>query len=56
MCPCKDCEHRSTICHSICSKYKEWKENLDHMNDKIKEAKREERLGWRNRWSGLIKW
>ena len=26
ICPCKDCDKRTAECHSICKKYKEWKD------------------------------
>lgn len=27
ICPCKECENRKEDCHSVCDKYKEWKES-----------------------------
>lgn len=29
--PCMNCEDRQLGCHSICQKYKDWKENLEKM-------------------------
>ena len=34
--PCKDCESRHIGCHSICDKYKNWK---DKRTKELKEAK-----------------
>lgn len=38
--PCKDCPDRYVGCHSKCTKYKEFRSNLDNLNNKLKEAKR----------------
>ena len=34
-CPCRGCEERQEACHGHCERYKEWKEELDRLNDKI---------------------
>ena len=32
-CPCKDCDGRTLTCHSVCTKYKEWKSEREQFND-----------------------
>lgn len=27
ICPCKECKNRKEDCHSVCDKYKEWKDS-----------------------------
>ena len=27
ICPCKDCNVRTSTCHSICKEYKDWKKS-----------------------------
>ena len=36
MCPCKDCKDRYLACHSNCSRYKEWRANLDKLKEENK--------------------
>ena len=26
ICPCKDCDHRTITCHSVCRDYQQWTE------------------------------
>lgn len=33
--PCLDCPERSEGCHSRCERYREWKADLDRLNDMI---------------------
>lgn len=39
ICPCKGCTDREIGCHSKCSKYIEWKTELDRRKNMITEAK-----------------
>lgn len=32
-CPCKDCTDRTLTCHGFCTRYKEWKEELEKKNE-----------------------
>ena len=41
-CPCWHCEDRSTICHTTCEKYIEYKKTLDRNREKINAEKEEQ--------------
>ena len=45
-CPCKGCipPKRSSICHSSCKAYLDWKKELDEQNRVINEKLRYERI------------
>ena len=38
--PCKDCTYRHIACHCSCDRYKEWKVQLDELNQARKEYER----------------
>ena len=39
-CPCRyDCTKRSPTCHGECIDYKTWREELDKINKKVRDAK-----------------
>ena len=38
--PCKDCTDRILGCHSLCNKYKEFKERVDSTNTMIRDSKK----------------
>lgn len=40
---CKDCPDRYIGCHSMCERYKAFREELDELNEKIYKAKERER-------------
>ena len=40
--PCKDCKDRFAACHSTCTKYKEWKEEMDHIKINISQNRNRE--------------
>lgn len=37
--PCKNCKERKVGCHSICSKYIEWKKEFEKLKAEEKEAR-----------------
>lgn len=43
VCPCKGCvpPKRTLSCHSTCQEYTDWKTDLEALNDKIRESKKE---------------
>lgn len=49
-CPCKGCEKRSAICHSVCEDYKIFREKLDAYNSKLREQKAAENSLFENAW------
>lgn len=38
ICPCKDCDERTAICHKVCMGYKVWHE--EHVKERRKENQR----------------
>ena len=32
ICPCKGCEDRTIKCHSVCERYKAYREEIDRIN------------------------
>ena len=44
-CPCKGCTQRKIGCHSLCSKYKEWRLELD--KKKVIVERNEKLYPWR---------
>ena len=44
ICPCKGCEDRKYLCHSMCVKYKAWKAEIE----KASQEKAKEQDKWNN--------
>ena len=43
--PCKHCIDRTSVCHGIRPKYKQWREQLDQKNERIRIEKQKEDFG-----------
>lgn len=39
--PCIDCKDRSSICHGICEKYKEWKAEHERETEEQRKMKKQ---------------
>ena len=42
--PCKDCQSRTSNCHSICDDYIEWRQEHNKVRDAIKEKRANDRV------------
>lgn len=53
--PCDKCQDREPGCHSKCDKYKNWRTTRQQELDKIKDAKRLDRIKEDQRHDGMRK-
>ena len=37
-CPCKGCTDRTIVCHSLCRRYTEWKEERENVNKWLRDS------------------